>query len=472
MRYLSAALPALLLLAPLAAAGPPEQVHLSWLDGRIGVTWARPEADGDPAAYDTIQWSVGNATLEQSANALTSVLLAPGTWIATGEITPPAAAQTLRYRVGSDAKGWSPERNVSLGARNGTWTFVAYGDHGSESEQSKALVPLVAAQRPNAVLHAGDLSYANGKPPLWDQWFRLIEPLASTTFYMAAPGNHEHEGNWVASGPSTDYATYARPNMHPYEMFIERFHYPAHGLHYSFDLGPVHVTVFNTEDICLQSIVQFHVPWRVNPACAADQANQTLIDWVRNDLAAHQDAPWRFVLIHRPVQSSGSYTGEEVLRQRFVPLFEQYKVHLVISGHDHNLQVSYPLRAGVPETSERTNYTKGQAPIYIITGGAGEGVYSLKDPAPAWAAYRAREFHYTRIEVNATGLRADFISIPDSALLHTFTIGDNLTRAVQDPPASEPAKTPWPALAATMAALAFALGLRVRRTRTSDHATP
>jgi hypothetical protein len=43
------------------------------------------------------------------------------------------------------------------------------------------------------ILHAGDLSYADCKPELWDSYGQLIEPLSKKVPWMVGPGNHEIE---------------------------------------------------------------------------------------------------------------------------------------------------------------------------------------------------------------------------------------------------------------------------------------
>jgi 3',5'-cyclic AMP phosphodiesterase CpdA len=75
-------------------------------------------------------------------------------------------------------------------------------------------------------------------------------------------------------------------------------------------------------------------------------------------------ARWRIVALHHPPYSAG-YQGSSVdVRKRFTPLFEQYGVQLVLSGHDHDYQrseviggVTYVVSgaaAGTRRTGERS----------------------------------------------------------------------------------------------------------------------
>ena len=43
----------------------------------------------------------------------------------------------------------------------------------------------------DAVIHSGDVSYADGFMQHWDTFFNKIEPIASRVPYMVTPGNHE-----------------------------------------------------------------------------------------------------------------------------------------------------------------------------------------------------------------------------------------------------------------------------------------
>jgi hypothetical protein len=41
------------------------------------------------------------------------------------------------------------------------------------------------------VIHSGDISYADGYEPHWDDFFNKIQPIAASVPYMVSPGNHE-----------------------------------------------------------------------------------------------------------------------------------------------------------------------------------------------------------------------------------------------------------------------------------------
>jgi 3',5'-cyclic AMP phosphodiesterase CpdA len=63
------------------------------------------------------------------------------------------------------------------------------------------------------------------------------------------------------------------------------------------------------------------------------------VAFLENALEA-ADTTWTIVAMHHPPYSAG-YQGSSIdARRAFAPLFEQYGVQLVLSGHDHDYQRS------------------------------------------------------------------------------------------------------------------------------------
>ncbi|MHB1262231.1 MAG: metallophosphoesterase family protein [Thermoplasmatota archaeon] len=461
----------LLMLAP-AAAAQPEQVHASWLgDGTVGIAWVR-EGDVTATSKDSVRIE-GAAGLDLPAETL--AYIAPGITVHKASVKAPAGVDGLTYSVGSDEKGWAGPFTLSTDLSSAPLRLVAYGDMGvgASSNASAALPAAVLAVQPHAVLHLGDITYADGDPPVWNEWFRLIEPLAARTLYMTTPGNHEHEGHYVVSGPSEDQAAFSEGAVDPYEQYRQRFFMPGGtSLSYSVDLGPVHLVSLNSEDLCVTQPATYSIPWRVSPPCAIENdnlpedqwrslpPNQALLDWLDADLAANADAAWRIVMLHRPTYSAGGYSGEQVLQESFAPVFESRGVDLVLSGHDHNYQRSYPLRAGQPAATDRSSTEQGVAPVYIVSGGGGEGFYSLEEPTPAWTAARAEAFHFLVLDIGPDGLEGRIVETLTGEVLDEFTIGAPPKATVAADPSGR--DSPLPALL-PLAALAAAVAWRRRR---------
>ena len=58
---------------------------------------------------------------------------------------------------------------------------------------------------------------------------------------------------------------------------------------------------------------------------------------------------WIIVMMHQCALSSSNDNGSDAaIRQVWVPLFDQYEVDLVVNGHDHDYERSYPVRGFNP----------------------------------------------------------------------------------------------------------------------------
>ena len=71
--------------------------------------------------------------------------------------------------------------------------------------------------------------------------------------------------------------------------------------------------------------------------------NDRQTDWLRGVLAEEQPAgTWTVVAMHHAPYSAGSHGSDEDVQEAWVPLFVQADVPLVLAGHDHDYQRSFP----------------------------------------------------------------------------------------------------------------------------------
>ena len=101
--------------------------------------------------------------------------------------------------------------------------------------------------------------------------------------------------------------------------------------------------------------------------------------WLEQTLAA-SDAPWKIVGTHQSPYSAGYQGSGEVVREDYVPIFEEYGVQLVLSGHDHDYQRSTVMN-GV---------------TYIVSGGAA-GI--RRTGSERYTAYSASTPHFVDLNV-------------------------------------------------------------------------
>jgi 3',5'-cyclic AMP phosphodiesterase CpdA len=83
--------------------------------------------------------------------------------------------------------------------------------------------------------------------------------------------------------------------------------------------------------------------------------------WLRRTLARSR-ARWRIAVAHHPAFTCGTYSSHPGVVARWVPLFERYRVQLVLAGHDHNYQ----------------RFTPHRGVRYVVHGGGNPKLYPLK----------------------------------------------------------------------------------------------
>ncbi|KAE8732923.1 hepatoma-derived growth factor-related protein 2-like isoform X1 [Hibiscus syriacus] len=124
------------------------------------------------------------------------------------------------YKVGSESKVWSTTRSfVSLDKNSNETVAFLFGDMGTATpyitfsrtqDESISTVKWILrdiealGDKPTFVSHIGDISYARGYSWLWDEFFNLIEPVASKVPYHVCIGNHEYD--WPSQPWKPDWA--------------------------------------------------------------------------------------------------------------------------------------------------------------------------------------------------------------------------------------------------------------------------
>ena len=177
-------------------------------------------------------------------------------------------------------------RFAILGDRTGETQGTVYADVWKE----------IKAERPRFVLSVGDTIQGLDDGLAEKQWSvveRVVTPAWWGKLYLA-PGNHDI---WSAASKA---------------LFEQ---HTRHRRHYSFDQGPVHVTVLDNS--------------------RADQFPAGELEFLEKDLAAHAGQPVKFVISHRP-----SWLFNAVMRNPDFPLqklAKQYGVQYVIAGHIHQM---------------------------------------------------------------------------------------------------------------------------------------
>jgi alkaline phosphatase D len=230
-------------------------------------------------------------------------------------------------------------------------------------------------------------------PEVWRDFFLNMQRSAMNRPWMPCIGNHEAE---LDNGP------------YGYSSYNTRFMLPTNGTSsfegsfYSFQVGSVLFISLDANDVCYQGAGAYNVGGVAtadaagNPISAsAHQYNQfytgtftTNADgtmspggpnpnaqttWLEQTLAsarASTTVDWIVVQMHQSALSSSTDNGCDAgIRQMWVPLFDQYQVDLVVNGHDHDYERSWPVRGFTPNQGTSTfaggTVTQASGPVTL-----------------------------------------------------------------------------------------------------------
>jgi 3',5'-cyclic AMP phosphodiesterase CpdA len=234
----------------------------------------------------------------------------------------------------------------------GSLRFLAVADTGSGDGNQRAVGEQMAAvhkRRPvDLVVLGGDNIYPSGNLAMVESTFRrpYRDLLRSGVPFHAVLGNHDIR---TANGtPQVDYA--------PFGM---------KGRYYTLRRGPVDFFMLDTNG---------NADW------------QRQISWLRVVLARSR-APWKVVVGHHPIYSSGFYGNDPHLAAKLTGLMRRHGVQLYINGHDHNYERSKPI----------------DGLTYLVVGGGGASlrpVISTEQTAKA-----ASVFSFAELEAGAKELK-------------------------------------------------------------------
>ena len=268
------------------------------------------------------------------------------------------------------------------------FNIAAVGDWGCNSDTDKT-VNSIKNQKPELILGLGDYSYKSSA----DCWLDAIQPIYDSNNQNAnnmqiTIGNHEDSS-------SEDLNSYINA------LSLTR----QFGQVYSFNFNNVHFLSMATEISYSTSSSQYA--------------------FIRQDLAAasqNQNIDWIIVYFHKPMYSSpsscSSCSGESSLRDTYHPLFDQYGVDLVLEGHTHDYQRSFPIKfnpnsksnPSITDNNNKNNYifpsnpTQTHGQIHSIVGTGGVNFHSLKTPLKPYFVYgQSKEFGFLNIDIQNNG---------------------------------------------------------------------
>lgn len=199
----------------------------------------------------------------------------------------------------------------------------------------------------------GDLTDNGQSSWHWDSFLAVLTgSRAKDMPFVPVMGNHECYGlDWQFALPRRYLASFSVPDN-------GSRNFP--GYYYSFDYGPAHFIVLNTQITELDDL---------KPGLLQEE-----LPWLKHD-AASSNKPWNIVLMHKDVIAYDEYQpgtghagGISDVGHDFMKAFDALGIDLVLTGHMH----TYRNRGHI--YNEQPDH---RGPVYLMFGPAGNERYTV-----------------------------------------------------------------------------------------------
>ncbi len=305
---------------------------------------------------------------------------------------------------------------------------LAYADYWLKEEVQKFL--------PNTTLGGGAAVYEH----ILNEFYDEMAVVTKEKPYMVGPGNHEANcDNGGTTDPNTNISytvSICMPGQTNFTGYINHFRMPSDisngtgNFWYSFDHGMAHFIQLDTETDLGHGFISPDEPGgseaeNSGPFNPVMNAQTT---WLANDLAAvdRSKTPWVIVAGHRPWYINYANKSSAVCtecKDVFEPLFLQYNVDLVLSGHVHAYQRNAPLYNYQPDPAELNN---PKFPWYITNGAAGhyDGLDTLTKPGMSYSRFATdKVYGWSKLSFhNCTHLTHEFVASGNGSVLDMATL--------------------------------------------------
>jgi len=272
------------------------------------------------------------------------------------------AGTTYEFRIGSDGTTHTFKTLPQL--LEEPLSFVNGGDMYHSASLMIPVTQAAAARNPNFAVIGGDWAYADGDTTKVNRWFRLFEiwqefmapPDGHIVPFVPAIGNHEVRG------------AYNRPPSHA-PLYFTFFDLPDKRAYYTLDFGN-YLSLIILDSNHTNSI-------------DGQQKN-----WLRQVLEDRQDVPHVFPVYHVPAFPSfrdNTNTHSTMVREHWVPLFEEFGIQLAMENHDHTFKRTKPIR---------NLNVDPEGVVYIGDGAWGVGTRMDPDAPSRWYLEKVSGTHH------------------------------------------------------------------------------
>lgn len=300
----------------------PEHLHLMWESSNethssMTVIWEEdaPGEAGSSVYYDTVPGLCQEKRFSQ-VPVITST--PKGRTVVRSAKLQGLSQNTTYYFCVTDNSAASKEYHFRTAPAAGTNFSFIVGSDSQYSVKRKDFGRLTAtamSQEPLFILHTGD-GPEGGSYTYWKRWLGAIAQFVSPTGRLIpiipAVGNHDMD----MDGISHWHAHYTLP---------------GNELYFYHDIGGLRV-------------ITLYVPGEEDSPGIDDQ-----VPFLQAALAGAKAAgKWIVVQYHKPMYPTYHGVDSDTVKMRTVwePLFDTYRVHLALEGHDHVYKRTYPLLGG------------------------------------------------------------------------------------------------------------------------------
>ncbi len=338
----------------------------------------------------------------------------------------------------------------------GGFSFTAAGDYAATTNTTSVL-GLIKVLKPSFNLGLGDLSYKQRSDTGWCDFVKSgLQPAAGSSDarvpFILLAGNHESD----ASDGDIDNIKQCLPFSQlfpdaptPSGVYAEQYYfdYPK--------VNPVARFIMASPDLDFKNGRRYD--YTIRNKGTANEIKGAGYAYVEARIAEAkaQNIPWVIVGIHKVCVTTGAKDCE--IGADFANMLIEKGVNLVLAGHVHSYERTYPLKRMMPNQAPQAGWIGSQDPsTYDVTQGTifntigtGGKEISNQNNSDSEKGYFATRYggsnpHFGAGEfvLNATELRGKFIDAKTGAVIDSFKI----TKALV--PASVAAA---PAVAATVA---------------------
>ena len=213
----------------------------------------------------------------------------------------------------------------------------------------------------------------------WDLYFKAMKGISEKIPLMTVVGNHETRGNEVTAGKNYS-LHFNNPNNGADALgsltASDVEHECTKGVVnnisesvYSFDYGNAHFAVLNTG-------TDWHYEDTIK--ILSKQA-----EWLEKDMNA-SSKKWKIVMFHQGMYPANirSFSTKSALLE----VIDKCNIDLVLSGHDHIVSRTYPMKNNLATSFNTDVIQKGEGTVYTILGSSGIKRLSVASTLPEYSA--------------------------------------------------------------------------------------